>query len=60
MRIFNLFLPDEWIIALKQMAREESVKRKSNISVSRLIREAIQEKYINKIKLKQEQIKGLT
>ena len=35
----------EWVELLEQLAREESVKKKKNITRNDLIREAVKEKY---------------
>ncbi len=45
MKLFNMLISETWIEILKQKARKESVKRNENVSVSMLIREALQEKY---------------
>lgn len=45
MKLFNIKMPVCWIETLRQKARLESVRRKSNVSISLLIREVIQEKY---------------
>ena len=45
MKLYNLMIPEEWIEQLKQIARKESVKQTNDISVSHLIRKAIEEKY---------------
>lgn len=45
MKLFNMMIPETWIKLLKKKARTESVKRDEDVSVSLLIREALQEKY---------------
>lgn len=45
MKLFNMMIPEKWIKALKKKARNESVRREESVSVSLLIREALQEKY---------------
>lgn len=45
MKLFNIMIPEAWIGQLKKIARTESVKRDDNVSVSRLIREALEERY---------------
>lgn len=45
MKLFNMMIPAEWIDQLKKIARSESVKRNDDVSVAKIIREAIQEKW---------------
>lgn len=45
MKLFNMMMPETWIKTLQKKARNESVKRDKTVTVSLLIREALQEKY---------------
>ena len=45
MKLFTLFLPEEWIEKLKTIARQQSAKQNTNISVALLIRKAIKKEY---------------
>ena len=45
MKLFNIMAPETWVKQLKKIERQEAIKRDETVSVSMLVREALQEKY---------------